>query len=155
MRTAKLVADASARSVRALRGPNLGRDSMPSPGGEPQDVWSRLEDLFRRIAVMVPVSVQVDADGARIVLHGLLRVRHPALGELRHAAQEHLTYAWQTGDARGSFVKTLERRGPELVCTLVSPKRIERWPGGEQLCCNVRRFLVDLGRQRLVDGRWR
>lgn len=155
MRTAKLVGDSSARSVRALRGLNFGHDSIPSPGGEPQDVWSRLVDLFLRIAAVVPVSVRLDDDGDRIVVHGLMRLRDQGLGELRHAVQEHLSYAWQTDGVRGSFVKTLERQGPDLVCTLVRPMRIERWPGGEQLCCDVRGFLVDLGRRGLMDGRWR
>ena len=155
MRTAKLVADADARSVRTLRRLGLSDDSEPNYIGDPQDVWWRLEDLFLRIAAFVKVSVQFDAGGARIVLFGIMQLHDPKLKELRRAAQELRTYGWQTEEARGNFVKTLERQGPTLVCTLASPVQIERWPGGEQLCCDVQRFLVELGHRTLVHGSWR
>ena len=91
----------------------------------------------------------------RIVLFGIMQLHDPKLKELRRAAQELRTYGWQTEEARGNFVKTLERQGPTLVCTLASPVQIERWPGGEQLCCDVQRFLVELGHRTLVHGSWR
>lgn len=155
MRSAKLVADANARSVRSLRRLGISEHSEPAYIGEPQDVWCRLEDLFLRIAAFVNVSVQFDAEGARIVLHGITHLHDPEFKELRHAAQELRTYGWQTDEARGSLVRTVERQELNLVCTLASPRQIERWPGGEQLCCDVQRFLVELGRRTLEHGSWR
>lgn len=154
MRTARLLVDGGARSVQALRGLDTSHEPVPTLcNEEPQGVWWRLEDLFLRSAAVVPVSVHVDADGVRIVMHGIARRCEPGLDELRRAAQDVRTYAWQTDNARGSFARTLERHGSNLVCTLASPMHIERWPSGEPLACDMRRFLLELGARGLVGGR--
>lgn len=155
MRASKLLVDGSARSARALRGWGGGHESQPAPDFcEPRDAWWRLEDLFLRIAAIAAVSVHVDGDNVRIVVHGIARLREPRLDELRRAVRNLRTYAWQTDGARGSYVRTVERHGSDLVCTLVSRVQIERWPEGEQLYCEVQRFLIGLGRRRPVDGGW-
>jgi hypothetical protein len=95
----------------------------------------------------------VEADGVRIVMHDIVRRREPGLEELRRTAQDLRTYAWQTNEARGSFARTLQCQGSDLVCTLASAMQIERWTGGAQLSQDVQRFLLELGARGLQGGR--
>lgn len=161
MRTAKLHNDGRARSIRALHGAQSGLQGSAAPpdSSEPalssnaQDVWWRLEDLFLRLASRIPVSVDEAAGVARIFLHGLAQVCDEATSELRRAAVDARTHAWEVNGVRRSFVKMIEPDGDDWICTLASLNQIERWPGGHQLSFEIRRFLVELGRRGFVDGR--
>ena len=61
------------------------------------------------------------------------------------------TYRWQAAGKRNEFVKFIDYRGDDLVCTLASMRLIETWPDGDDLIWQVKGFLLRLQRQSSLN----
>ncbi len=118
----------------------------------PQETWWALEDLWSRLAMCCPVSVETHGDTQHVVLGRFRHAHHGDIASLRHHVFDTETYAWQASKQRGSFVRLLEYRGDDLVCTLTGLRRIDGWPDGSDLVWQVKGFLLRLGRP-MAGGR--
>lgn len=100
-----------------------GQDTCPSP----LDTWWSLEDLWLRVHQAGRLRV-VDAD---TLLLPCWRHWH-ADPALRAAVFDLERYAWGSSSSleRGSFVRTLEYVGDDLVCRLTPAAAMRRWPDG-------------------------
>ena len=126
-----------------LEAPQLD-NAIHQPG--PQETWWALEDRWSRLAMCCPVSVERDGDIHRVVLAGFRHAHHGDTAALRSHVFDTETYAWRTAGQRGAFVRLLEYRGDDLVCTLTGLRRIDGWPDGAELVWQVKGFLLRLGR---------
>ena len=122
------------------------RDAVSIETG-PQDTWWALEDLWSRLAMHGCVSVLVEGDTHELVIHGFRHAWDGAIGSLRREVMDLDTYRWQAGGARNEFVKFIDYRGDDLVCTLATLRLIETWPEGGDLIWQVKGFLLRLKRQ--------
>lgn len=101
-------------------------DSCPSP----LETWWSLEDLWLRLH---------QADRLRVVDSNTLLLpnwRHwQADPALRAAVFDVQRYAWSSSSRpeRGSFVRTLEYAGDDLVCRLTPAAAVQGWPDGPTL----------------------
>jgi hypothetical protein len=111
-----------------------------------QEVWWALEDLWARLATCCPVSVDGDGEVHQLVLVGFRHAREGDVAALRQHVFDTETYTWRAAGQRGEFVRLLEYRGDDLVCTLTSLRRVGGWPDGPELVWQVRGFLLRLQR---------
>ena len=56
------------------------------------------------------------------------------------------TYTWRTAGQTNQFVKLVDFRGHDIVCTLATLRLIETWPEGADLVWQVRGFMLRLKR---------
>lgn len=104
----------------------MEEDSCPSP----LDTWWSLEDLWLRLHQAGRLLV-VDRDTLLLPYWRHWQV-DPAL---RAAVFDVQRYAWSTSlrPERGSFVRTLEYAGDDLVCRLTPAMAMQGWPDGPTL----------------------
>lgn len=104
----------------------LEEDSCHSP----LETWWNLEDLWLRLRQ--EDRLQVVDPNTLLLPHWRHWQADPAL---RAAVFDLERYAWgsPSGSARGSFVRTLEYAGDDLVCQLTPPAAIQGWPDGPTL----------------------
>ena len=136
-----------ARVVR-LAEPAPSADGVSIETG-PQDTWWAIEVLLSRLAMHCAITVQQD-DGVRVIVHGLRRVTHDSLGELRRAALDADTYQCRRNGRRLAFVRTIEFAGDDLTLDLTPTRVIARWDEGDDLPWQIRGFLVRLVRHARV-----
>jgi hypothetical protein len=111
-----------------------------------QEVWWALEDLWARLATCCPVSVDGDGEVHQLVLVGFRHAREGDVAALRQHVFDTETYTWRAAGQRGEFVRLLEYRGDDLVCTLTTLRRIDAWPDGKELIWQVKGLLLRLQR---------
>jgi hypothetical protein len=114
-----------------------GQDTRPSP----LDTWWSLEDLWLRLHQARRLQV-VDANTML-----LPRWRHwHADPALRAAVFDLERYAWGASSSleRGSFVRTLDYVGDDLVCRLTPSAAMRDWPDGPTLVLLRAAFFVRL-----------
>lgn len=124
----------------------------PAPGAVsietgPMDTWCALEDLWSRLAMHGRVSVDSHGNANEIVIHDFRQAWDGPVGALRHEVMDVDTYRWHAAGKRNEFVKVINYRGDDLVCTLATLRLIETWPDGEDLVWQVKGFLLRLQRQ--------
>ena len=112
----------------------------------PQDTWWALEDLWSRLAMHCPVRVEREGDTHHVVIEGFKRAGEGAVAALRSVVMDAATYRWRAAGRCGDFVRSIEYRGDDLVCTLAGLRLIESWPDGPDLVWQVEGFLLRLGR---------
>ena len=112
----------------------------------PQDTWWALEDLWSRLAMHCPVRVEREGDTHHVVLEGFKRASDGPVAALQRVVMDAVTYRWRAGGGRGDFVRSIEYRGDDLVCTLAGLRLIESWPDGPDLVWQVKGLLLRLGR---------
>lgn len=117
-----------------------------------EEVWWALEDLWLRLAACCAVSVEVQGDVYQLVLGGFRYANSGAVGALRPRVFDVETYTWRWASQRGEFVRLLEYRNDDLVCTLTPFRRIGAWAEGADLVCQVRALLVRLQRLQVNES---
>jgi hypothetical protein len=113
----------------------------------PVDTWWALEDLWSRLAMHGCVSVEMRGDAHELVIHEFRHAWDGPIGALRREVMNLDTYRWHADGRRSEFVKFIDYRGDDLVCTLASMRLIETWPEGGDLIWQVKGFLLRLQRQ--------
>ena len=128
--------------------------TMPPPPADgvsietgPQDAWWALEDLWSRLAMLIPMTVETEGDVHRVILHRFKQESEGPVGALRMDVMKDDTYQCRSKGKLLSFVSRIEYRGEDLVCTLRSLKTFERWAEGPDLVWQVKWFLPRLQRQ--------
>lgn len=110
----------------------------------PQDTWAAIEDLWLRLAQHLPVRVEVDRPGWRIVVCGLRLIEDVQRAELCRAALDPGRYAWRWEGRSGAFVQLIVWTGDDLTFTVTSITTVVRWPQGEDLGWQVKGLLLQL-----------
>jgi hypothetical protein len=121
----------------------------------PVDTWWALEDLWSRLAMHGQISVDTRGDAHELVIHDFRHAWNGPVGELRREVMDLDTYRWHAAGTRNEFVKVIDYRGDDLVCTLATMRLIETWPEGDDLIWQVKGFLLRLQRQGEVTRRRR
>jgi len=129
------------------------RAAVPIETG-PQDAWWALEDLWSRLAMHCPVTVEREDNVHRVVIADFRPAWDGSIAALRMEVMDTNTYCWHAAGTHNEFVKLIEYRGDDLVCTLASLRQIESWPDGPDLVWQVKGFLMRLQRMSR-DGRAR
>jgi hypothetical protein len=111
-----------------------------------QDAWWALEDLWLRVAMHCPIEVERDGDVHRVVIVGFRRAWDGPMASLRHAVMNADTYRWEAAGRHNEFVKLIDYRADDLVCTLATLRQIGSWPDGTDLVWQVKGFLLRLRR---------
>jgi hypothetical protein len=137
------------RPYRSPAGPGRG---AAHPRRSCEEVWWALEDLWLRLAACCAVSVEVQGDVYQLVLGGFRYAISGAVGALRPRVFDVETYTWRWASQRGEFVRLLEYRNDDLVCTLTPFRRIGAWAEGADLVCQVRALLVRLQRLQVNES---
>ena len=113
----------------------------------PVDTWWALEDLWSRLAMHGRVSVDMRGDAHELVIHDFRHAWDGPVGALRGEVMDLGTYRWHAAGAHNEFVKLIDYRGDDLVCTLATMRLIQSWPEGDDLIWQVKGFLLRLQRQ--------
>lgn len=113
----------------------------------PVDTWWALEDLWSRLAMHGRVSVEMRGEAHDLVIHDFRHAWDGPIGALRREVMDLNTYRWHAAGTRNEFVKLIDYRGDDLVCTLASMRLIEAWPEGGDLIWQIKGFLLRLQRQ--------
>jgi hypothetical protein len=113
----------------------------------PIETWWALEDLWSRLAMSGQISVAGQEGAQAVVIHDFRFAYTGPVGALRNEVMDLDTYRWQAKGTCGEFVKLIDYRGDDLVCTLATMRLIETWPDGEDLIWQVKGFLLRLHRQ--------
>ena len=121
-------------------------DAEPIETG-PLDTWWALEDLWSRLAMHGHVSVDMRGDVHGVVIHDFRNAWDGPVGDLRSEVMDLGTYRWHTAGRSDEFVKLIDYRGDDLVCTLAMMRLIATWPEGDDLIWQVKGFLLRLRRQ--------
>ena len=121
------------------------------PERTPQDVWCDIEDLWLRIARLLPTRTEVGGTTWRFAVSGMRETLHPEIGHLSVAALNVRTYRWQLDGQRGSFVRSIDFEGNDLIFTTASISTIARWPQGDDLGWQVKAFFARLRTRQCDD----
>lgn len=107
----------------------------------PQNVWFDVEDLWLRIAAVLPMRV-VDLGGSwQLWFMNFRHARDPEFTELRQRALDVDTFTWHLADERGEFVRLIAYEGDALVFTVTPISSIVRWPQGDDLGWQVKGLI--------------
>ena len=98
------------------------------------------------------VSVDNRGDAHELVIHDFRHAWDGPVGALRREVMELDTYRWHAAGTCTEFVKVIDYRGDDLVCTLATMRLIETWPDGADLIWQVKGFLLRLQRQTEMAG---
>ena len=113
----------------------------------PLDAWWALEDLWSRLAMHGRISVESQGDSHEVVIHDFRHAWDGPVGAARREVMDLDTYRWHAAGTSNEFVKFIDYRRDDLVCTLASMRLIETWPEGGDLIWQVKGFLLRLQRQ--------
>jgi hypothetical protein len=123
----------------------------PAPNSDPaeigpQDTWWALEDLWSRLAMHCNVTVEHEGGAPRIVIAEFRHAMQGPVGALRRHVMDTDTYCWHAAGETNEFVKLIDYRGNDLVCTLASARHVQAWPDGDDLVWQMKGFLLRLER---------
>jgi hypothetical protein len=115
----------------------------------PQDVWFGIEDLWLRLAALLPARVENQGGQWQLKFAGFRHTRDGAMAELRMRALDVRTFSWHLGAEQGAFVRLIAYEDDTLVFTVTSIPTIVRWPQGDDLGWQVKGFIA---RMRALRG---
>lgn len=111
----------------------------PASAGGAEEVWSRVEDLWWRLWVHVPLAVNVRE--AELLWRGLKRLPLWDADLLRVRALDLETYQWWDDGRRRTLVSLMDWEGEDLLQRLTPPQQVRRWPGAEGVAASLQAFL--------------
>ncbi len=106
------------------------------------DVWWRVEDLWSRLRVLLPLALEPDRELRRLFWIGLRRLEQPRALVLRAHALDLDTYEWHAEGRRHSLVTLMDWEGDHLMLQLTPSRRLRCWPEGEAVDDLMRGFIA-------------
>jgi T5orf172 domain len=128
---------ADGASRRARLQPLLGAPEAPeanftTPMPESAlDAWYRVEDLWLRLARVLPLALHADREQRHLHWIGLRRLTDVGHLFLRSHVVDIETYGWRERDGRRSLVTLMDWEGDDLVLELVPSRTLKRWAEGD------------------------
>lgn len=106
------------------------------------DAWLRMEDLWLRVAAIVPLQSSVDGERRRLVALHFKRAHDAGAEILRIRVANPDSHAWFEQDLRRSLVTMLDWEGANLVADLMPARQLHCWSDGEIVDGMLREFLA-------------
>lgn len=142
----------AAQSLTALL-PELDPVLFENAEQSPQDVWFETEDLWLRMAALLPVRVEDRGGACQLRFGGFRHIYDGAVGEIRMRALDIDTFTWRLNDERGEFVRLIAFDNDAVVFTVTPIPTVVRWPQGDDLGWQVKALVARLRmRQRESAG---
>ena len=132
----------AAESVLRPLMPELPEVIFASAEQAPQDVWFGIEDLWLRMAALLPARADCVGGAWQVRFAGFRHAGDGDMAELRVRALDVDTFSWHLAGERGAFVRLIAYEGDDLVFTVTSIPTIVRWPQGDDLGWQVKGFLA-------------
>jgi hypothetical protein len=107
----------------------------------PQDVWFEVEDLWLRLAALLPVRMEDRGGTCHLRFNQFRHATEGEMAELRFRALDVDTFTWRLGGESGAFVKLIAYEGDALVFTVTPIPTVVRWPQGDDLGWQVKGFI--------------
>jgi hypothetical protein len=121
------------------------------PEQTPQDAWYSVEDLWLRLAGLLPARAEIDGTTWRFIVSGVREALDREIEQLRIVALNVRTYGWQLDGQRGSFIRSIDFEADDLIFTVASISTIVRWPQGDDLGWQVKGFFARLRTRQCDD----
>lgn len=120
------------------------QDDVLEIDNPPQEVWWAVEDLWLRLAALLPMSVHLEQGQLLLVVQAFRLAVCGEVGDLRAAILDSETYTWRQQNERDAFVRLIEFRGDDLVYVLTPLNQMRRWSRGPDLVLQVQGLLAKL-----------
>lgn len=108
----------------------------------PQDVWFEVEDLWLRMAALLPVQAEDRGGACTLRFAGFRHALGGEMAELRARALDVETFSWRLEGERGAFVRLIAYEGDALVFTMTPIPTVVRWPQGDDLGWQVKGLVA-------------
>jgi hypothetical protein len=125
--------------------------SYPRPDIDPQEVIWQIEDVWLRLAVCVPVRIEVVPgyeDQPILRFEGMSTAHFDE--DLEKAALDPALYRWRVAGRSASFVKAIDVEDDDVLVRLTPMRVVRTWERGPGLVCGM---LGVLERVRGLEGR--
>jgi T5orf172 domain len=106
------------------------------------DTWYRVEDLWLRMANVLPLALEPELEQRRLYWVGLRRMNGPDSFLLRSHALDANTYGWHEQGCRRSLVTLMDWESDDLLLHLMPSRQLQRWPEGDVVDQLLAAFLV-------------
>lgn len=111
-----------------------------------------IEDLWLRLLAHFTVKLSCQHDMYELAFVGIKTATLEGhASQLLTLVADPNTYGWNVLEHRGQFIDGIDYRGSDLILQVRPLSHIQRWPGGEQMACEVKSFMLRL--QELVNRR--
>jgi hypothetical protein len=128
--------------------PELDHWAFVETDRSPQDVWFEVEDLWLRMAAVLPVRAEDRGGSCTLRFDGFRHAFGGEMAELRARALDVDRFSWRLEGERGSFVRLIAYEGDALVFTVTSIPTIVCWPQGDDLGWQVKGLVA---RMRVLE----
>jgi hypothetical protein len=95
------------------------------------DTWHRLEDLWPRLAGLLPLTLHTDREQRHVLCIGLRHLARPGHRALRAHLVNIETYGWREEHERRTLVTLLDWDGDDLVLQLMPSRTLRGWEEGD------------------------
>jgi hypothetical protein len=110
----------------------------PRPDIDPQEVIWRIEDVWLRLAVCVPVRVEVAPGCEDQPILRLVGLSTAYLDEdLARAALDPALYRWRLAGRSASFVEAIDVEDDDVLVRLTPMRVVRTWERGPGLVCGM------------------
>jgi hypothetical protein len=110
----------------------------PRPDIDPQEVIWQLEDVWLRLAVCVPVRIEVVPgyeDQPILRFQGMSTAHFDE--DLEKAALDPAIYRWRVAGRSASFVEAIEVEDDDVLVRLTPMRVVRTWERGPGLVCGM------------------
>ena len=119
------------------------------------DAWYRVEDLWLRLATLLPLMLVTDREQRQLHWQGKKQLNSPGLTLLRSRALNLETYEWREEGQRRSLVSLMDWERNDLLLYLTPTRQLQRWAEGDAVDSFLRAFLARYGvgnRTRVLEA---
>lgn len=109
------------------------------------DAWCRVEDLWLRLATLLPLKLITDREQRQLHWLGMKQLGSPGLTLLRSRALNLETYEWREEGQRRSLVTLMDWERSDLLLYLTPTRQLQRWAEGDAVDSFLRAFLARHG----------
>jgi hypothetical protein len=106
------------------------------------DAWHRVEDLWLRLATLLPLRLVTEREQRQVQWLGMRRLDSPGVVLLRSRALNLETYEWREEGSRRSLVSLMDWERDDLLLQLTPTRQLQRWAEGDAVDGFLRAFLA-------------
>lgn len=106
------------------------------------DAWHRVEDLWRRLASVLPLVLVASREQRSLYWVNLRQLSGLGVTLLRAHAVNLDTYEWRQQGQRRCLVSLMDWEQDDLLLQLTPARQLQRWPEGDAVEGQLRAFLA-------------